>query len=357
MLSTIKTFKTKFTFRAQASKVMPLLITSLLMCGLSKAQTTGDYRSIATGNWSVASTWERFNGTAFVGAPAAPGSSDGVITIRTGNNVTVNTGVTVDQVIVNAGGTLTQTSTLSVVDGVGDDVTVNGSYIFLGGTLNGAGVMKVNGNMDWQTGSLQGNLVLNSSAISTKSTVGAAIIQGNGVLTNNGTLTWSGGDFGMGNGTFNNGTTGLITISGDNQLVEVGGATSFSNEGTITKSTGTGTTTIAVNGSNTGTINVTTGIITSSRAFTNSGNINAGSGKKFQVSGGTFTLNTGSHSTGAGNFEFLGGTLTVNAASATATKFLFTGGTMNGSGTLTVSSGMDWQTGSLQGNLVLNSSA
>lgn len=28
----------------------------------SNAQTTGDYRSAGTGNWTVAGTWERFNG-------------------------------------------------------------------------------------------------------------------------------------------------------------------------------------------------------------------------------------------------------------------------------------------------------
>ncbi|MBK7854981.1 MAG: hypothetical protein IPJ79_08825 [Bacteroidetes bacterium] len=42
---------------------------------LLSAQTTGDYRTSATGNWSSASIWERYNGSAWVGASVAPSSA------------------------------------------------------------------------------------------------------------------------------------------------------------------------------------------------------------------------------------------------------------------------------------------
>src|SRR5215471_426845 len=85
-------------------------------------QSLGDYRSIATGNWSVAATWQRFDGANWVAAPAAPSSSDGVITIQSTHTVTINTSVTADQIVVSSGGTLVLASTLTLNDGVGTDL-------------------------------------------------------------------------------------------------------------------------------------------------------------------------------------------------------------------------------------------
>jgi len=247
-----------------------------------------------------------------------------------------------------------------VADGAGDDIIVNGTYNFFGGTANGAGTLQVNGGMDWQLGDISTNVILSSSAISGKSTGNTGGIQ-NGVLTNNGAFTWSGGTITLGNGTFANGVTGVITLTGDNTMNNNFGAHNLANAGTFTKNGGAGTTTINVAGSNSGTINVTTGIISySSISFANTGTINSVSGKKFTVSGGNFSLNTGSKSTGLGNFELAGGSVTVNAPAATpatATNYLHSGGTINGTGTLQVNGGMDWQLGDISTNVILSSSA
>ena len=69
----------------RSHKTLLVGLTLALLAGLSAsagAQTAGDYRSAATGNWNAIATWERFNGTTWVAAATAPASTDGVITIR-----------------------------------------------------------------------------------------------------------------------------------------------------------------------------------------------------------------------------------------------------------------------------------
>lgn len=91
--------------------------------------TSGAYRSKQTGNWNSISTWERFNGVSWVNATATPTSADGLITIRTGHTVSVTANVTIDQTIVETGGTLsiTGTTVLTIANGPGTDLTVNGT--------------------------------------------------------------------------------------------------------------------------------------------------------------------------------------------------------------------------------------
>ncbi|MDO6605703.1 hypothetical protein [Arenibacter palladensis] len=69
------------------------------------AQVTGDYRSKATGNWGSASTWQIYNGIAWVNATSYPGqnSNVGTVTIGSGNTVTLNvniTSYTIDKLII-----------------------------------------------------------------------------------------------------------------------------------------------------------------------------------------------------------------------------------------------------------------
>ena len=89
-----------------------LLILFLIVYGIpAVAQVTGDFRSNATGNWSSASTWQTYNGTAWVNATSYPGqnSNVGTVTIGSGNTVTLNvniTSYTIDKLIIGdqAGG-------------------------------------------------------------------------------------------------------------------------------------------------------------------------------------------------------------------------------------------------------------
>jgi hypothetical protein len=104
----------------------------------ASAAANGDYRSKATGNWNSTSTWETYNGTSWVNASSTPSSTDGVITVLSGHTVTVNASVTVDQVVVSSGGTLTISSgTMTVANGTGSDVDVSGTAnLNTGGTVS-----------------------------------------------------------------------------------------------------------------------------------------------------------------------------------------------------------------------------
>ena len=120
------------------------ILINLLDTKISLGVVSGDYRSAATGNWNAAATWEKFNGSSWVAAVAAPTSADGVITIQNGHTITVTANVTVDEVTVDAGGALTiaTAQTLTIGNGTGNDLTVNGT-LTINGTLtnNGSSAM------------------------------------------------------------------------------------------------------------------------------------------------------------------------------------------------------------------------
>lgn len=90
------------------------------------------FRSATTGNWTTAASWETSpNGTDWSAAASAPTVADATITIRNGHTITVNSLVTLDQVVIEAGGTLLHTSgTLTVANGVGDDVEIKNGGVF-----------------------------------------------------------------------------------------------------------------------------------------------------------------------------------------------------------------------------------
>lgn len=329
------------------------------------AQTTGDYQSFTSGNWSAASTWLRFNGSSFVAAASAPSSSDGVITILTGHIITNDNSITIDQTIVDAGGTLSHTSgVLTIANGVSDDIIINGNFNFTGGggsIINGAGTLTINGTMEWQSGKIEANIILAAGSVSSKTTADQGTIQNSGVLTNNGTFNFNAGPLAFFNGTFNNNVSGTLNVAGDNSMSGFNGGTdNFNNAGTFIKSAGTGVATIGIPGSNSGIIEANSGTITSTQNFINTGNITGTRGNTFQVNGGNFQLNTGSTVTGQVTFHQAGGTTTVNASpsatTAAGSNFLFTGGggsIINGGGSLAINGTMEWQSGKLQSNLII----
>ena len=70
------------------------------------SQAVGDYRTNGNVQFNTAANWQVFDGTAWVAAAVDPGLGSGVITIRNGHTATVATSETLDQLIVEAGGTL-----------------------------------------------------------------------------------------------------------------------------------------------------------------------------------------------------------------------------------------------------------
>ncbi|WP_207532401.1 T9SS type A sorting domain-containing protein [Desertivirga arenae] len=111
----------------------------------------GDYRSKGNGDWGTISTWERWGGSTWATPTTAPTNSNGVITVRGGHTVNVATSLTVDQLVIETGGTVivnsNRTLTLNNIAGTNVDAEVNGSLNILG-TLenaNGTATLWING--------------------------------------------------------------------------------------------------------------------------------------------------------------------------------------------------------------------
>ncbi len=129
--------------------------TSITITG-SVPGPNGDYQSFQTGNWNDPATWNVWNGCSWVAAGAAPSSADNVITILTGHVVTVTASVTIDQTIVNAGGTLQMNSGVILNNGVGNDLTVNGTIICKTNVVSGAGFFALNADATIKCGNASG---------------------------------------------------------------------------------------------------------------------------------------------------------------------------------------------------------
>ena len=126
------------------------------------AASSGDYRSKTTGSWTTASTWEKYNGSAWVNAIAAPTSADGTITIQNGHTVTVLSNASATKLLVEAGATLAiNTNTLTISNGTGTDVTIDGTLTVVDKfnlnasvtvDVNGLMTLKSSGQMNFNTG-------------------------------------------------------------------------------------------------------------------------------------------------------------------------------------------------------------
>ncbi len=91
------------------------------------AASSGDYRSKKNGNWSSSSSWERYNGSSWVNASSSPDDGDGVITIQNGHTITITSGLTANQLVIDEGAILVNNNAnFKISNGSGTDITVNG---------------------------------------------------------------------------------------------------------------------------------------------------------------------------------------------------------------------------------------
>jgi hypothetical protein len=370
----MKLHPTPFTGNFFASMAWLLAMTSV-------AQVTGDYRSAASGNWTVASTWERFDGNSFVAAPTAPVETDGVITIRTGHTVNVNIPTTADQVVVEAGATLSIPSILNLSDGAGPDLVVNGTLQLNAGTFQGSGLAQVNagGNFTWTQGTIGSGVVLDLLAGSTATMSGTAGKANNGTINNAGTFTMAGGDILSGGSpaAFNNLPGGVVNLNG--WTTNTGTWSQFTNnQGTINKNNGPTLFTFLRQLVNSGTINVAEGEL---RIFNSNTSENTGTiaftppGSVLRLNG-NMDLNSGGVITGLDELFIEGGICTVNSANSipslplitipnsngaldciaplTTDSLVMVNGTLRGGGGLTVINGFNWTGGVINSTGVLN---
>ncbi len=280
-------------------------------------QTLGfyeQYRTNGSGNWNTLGTWRQSsdNGATWVAATSTPTSVDGSITVRSGHTVTVTSSVTVDELTVDAGGqvTVNDARTLTIADGVGTDMQVNGKLV-------NTGAVTTTGTLDFGSGSTYQHS-RNGGTIPTASWDVASTCLVTGVAGTTPTATSFNQTFG--NFTWNcTGQSGTIDLNGNLRNVQ----------GNFTLMTTNGQELRLASGE-TRTLNV-------------AGN--------FEMTGGTLNINsTNTASTFtvavAGDFTHTGGTITETQSSLAAivfnggkTQTYTSGGTISNTINFTVNSG------------------
>jgi len=272
------------------------------------------------------------------------------------------------------------------------NVTTPGSLSFASGThsLSGGGSITGTGTLSFDGATATACVPINVGTLSVSA--GTATLDGNGsadaftmtggtlggsgmlTLTNGG--TWSGGTM-SGSGTTVNPATKTVSISVPVTL----NSRTLQNDGTLTVSgdiTGSGT--IANNGTLDTTANLTLGTIVNNNGQvvtsnalslagggTHTGSFTVTSPGDLSFTSGTHSLSGGGSITGTGTLTFNGatatvgvpvnaGALSVSAGTATldgngsAGAFTMTGGTLGGSGMLTLTNGGTWSGGTMSGS-------
>lgn len=123
--------------RTHMSLTGSLLLLAVIGFEISaRAQSAGDYQTVASGSFNDITIWQKYDGASWNAATAAPTSADGVITIVNGTSVTNTASRTVDQVVVQAGALLAASSALTIAHGTGTDMDVSGTLLVIGGSTS-----------------------------------------------------------------------------------------------------------------------------------------------------------------------------------------------------------------------------
>ncbi len=209
------------------------LLMLVLFVNTSLGAALGDYRTVATGNWNTLAIWEvcTVAGTPGTWAAAAhtPTNADNVITILNTHTVTVTADVTVDQVVVDAGGQITVNSGVTLIYAGSGEIVVSGT-LQVDGTFSDPNIVTIiNGGAVYVSGSLStsgnGKMTVNSGANLTLTGTGSVAISSVSTLNISGTLTMSGSSnisVVRGNG----GSVGTLNSGG---LIAMSGTSTFSN--------------------------------------------------------------------------------------------------------------------------------
>lgn len=247
-----------------------------------------------------------------------------------------------------------------------------------GGTLTGAGDITITRNFNWDGGTLagSGNLNIASTAAGNFSTFTKTLAGQN--IHNFGAINWVAGDITFDSGSITNEINSSFLIQSSATMTDSDGTSTpstFINSGQVRKIFGSGTTTIsgltqvtnqpgslienaASAGSvlnlaspvdNSGIVRANSGKLLLGAGGTGDGIFDAFNGQILEFSGGTYTINPGGSLASAGTFQLSGGTLVANT-NLTAVNFSQNGGTLDGSGDLSVNVAFKWTGGSMTGS-------
>ncbi|HEX7255988.1 MAG TPA: Calx-beta domain-containing protein [Gaiellaceae bacterium] len=226
--------------------------------------------------------------------------------------------------------------TLNLVTAASDGSA--GSYTLSAGTLAGPGDLTVTGAMSWSGGSMNA-----AGAADTKTVVNGGLtlnvnqhkFLSNRALELNSDTTFAEGTFRMDNGAVavnNAGSTFDITGDGDIDW-GTGAGPRFENGGVFRKSGGTGVSFVQAAVNNTGSVTAGSGTLqlthTSGPVANSTGSYTAAPGATLDFAGGTHNLNAGSNIAGAGTVRMSGGTASAAGAYTHSGALEVTGGALN----------------------------
>ncbi len=256
--------------------------------GIIVLDNTNVWISDSDGSWHDDSNW--IFGTAPVSGQNVVIDRPGVeLTVTYSSGTTEIASLTSEESLVVSGGSLSLLATS----------TISSSLTLSGGTLTGSGDLTISGLTTWSSGTLSGTEAFMADGgmsleFITKTLDGRTI-------DNSGFASWSAGSINASNGAvFNNlpGATFSCQFNGTiAHFPEVGDPLHFNNEGTLTKSGGTGTTTLHATFANSGTVAAQAGILSFNRGLVqiaggtqlDGGGISISSGFVFDLDGGDLT--------------------------------------------------------------------
>jgi len=270
------------------------LLPALLFSSVVNAQVLDDYRSNVApqGQWTTIGSWERFDGSTWIPAAAAPTSTTAnVITILTGDSITLTgPALSIDQVVIQPGAALTifnaSATTYTIDNATGDDIIVNGRLRIAaaGTTVAGTGNILI-GATGFFVLDLSGKVsvpVTNNGVMDIDNT---GIIL-NTTLTNNGLARLNSANLNLSTSDFVNNGTFSITSTGTSNVNNIAGICNFTNTATgiLRRESSSGVSGIFATFSNAGII-AGIGNLTLTPVGTNTGSIRPG------FSPGILTLN------------------------------------------------------------------
>jgi len=320
------------------------------------------------GDWDTASNWS---------TGQLPGASDDVVLNVPGTVTITHSTNTADAVRSISG-----TNALALSSGslsVSSNSVYGGAVTLSGATLTGGGNLELDGALTWNAGTMsgtgttlaKGTVLLNPT---TQFFQPGLTLDGR-TFENAKAATWVGGNISTGNGAvFDNMAGATLTIQTDSTFdSNFGQQATFQNEGTVTKSLTIGTTTFNTLFDNTGAVTVKTGTLNLNGGGDATGTFKAVSGATLGFTQDHYTLEAASLVSGGGTVQFLdnaffGGSVYSVNGSFTASKVLisggtvnfdanttlptltFTGGTVSGTGNLTVTGPLNWTGGTMSGS-------
>jgi uncharacterized repeat protein (TIGR03803 family) len=230
--------------------------------GVAVPDTWTGANSAVDTNWSDGANWS-------LGTPPVAGQT----VLFTNNSSVVSFTSTVDAGFTSAIGVLHIDSTWGGTITVNSPLSVTGDFTLGSGSFGGSGAVTVGGNTSRWTGGqidLGSGGLTNTGTLTADTTGGDLVLTGAGTLNNNGSIVEIGkGAVVLGNGaTLEDTWRGWYNIEGSGGIAESGGGY-LVNAGTLEKSKGGGTATIATTSlDNTGVVEVASGTLDVSAAVT-----------------------------------------------------------------------------------------